>query len=56
MNFPLHYIDKVKFEVLVMWLITLVILIIGFRFFKDAIVFIMTKLYEFFIQNHPSHL
>ena len=33
------------------WLISIFIVAIGFRYVKEVIVFIMDKLYELFIQN-----
>ncbi len=46
-----NYIDKEKFTAMAGWLITLLIAIFGFTYIRDIIVFVLTKLYEFFIQN-----
>jgi hypothetical protein len=46
-----NYIDKEKFTAMSGWLITLLIAIFGFIYIRDIIVFVLTKLYEFFIQN-----
>jgi hypothetical protein len=46
-----NYIDKEKFTSMSVWLITLLIAIFGFIYIRDIIVFVLTKLYEFFIQN-----
>lgn len=51
MQLSTNYIDKEKFTSMAGWLITLLIAIFGFTYIMDIIVFVLTKLYEFFIQN-----
>jgi hypothetical protein len=51
MHLSTNYIDKEKFTAMSGWLITLLIAIFGFIYIRDIIVFVLTKLYEFFIQN-----
>lgn len=51
MPIPVHYIDKFNFTVIAGWLITLLIAIMGFNYIKDIIVFVLNKLYEFFIED-----
>jgi len=51
MNLTIDYLDKFKFTTLAGWLITLLIAIVGFNFIKEIVAFVLTKLYEFFIQH-----
>lgn len=51
MDLPPHYIDKIRITAIVIWLTVMLFLITGFHLIKEAIVFILSKLYEFFIQR-----
>ena len=35
------------------WLVTIILVAVGFRYAKEVIVFLLDKLYEVFIQNNP---
>ena len=37
------------------WLITIAIVAFGFRYAKVIIVFVLDKMYQFFIQNNPGN-
>jgi len=51
MHLPINYIDKLNSTIIAGWLITLLVAIAGWNYIKNIIVFILTKLYEFFIQH-----
>lgn len=36
----------------VVWLIAIVLIAVGFKYAKDIIVFVLDKLYQYFIQNN----
>ncbi|MDE3236283.1 MAG: hypothetical protein KGO81_10040 [Bacteroidota bacterium] len=55
MNMNMAYLDKAKSTLLLGWLISVVLIILGYRVIRDIIVFILMKIYEFFIQQNPSH-
>jgi len=38
------------------WLVAILIVLFGFRYIKDFLVFILGKLYEFFIQHNAGEL
>lgn len=48
-------IEKIKAFSLGIWLITFLVMAFGFRFIREAVVFVLMKLYEFFIQHNPMH-
>jgi hypothetical protein len=50
MNNAAQYIDKFRFGTLISLLIALLILASSLRMIKDAIVFVLMKFYEFFVQ------
>jgi hypothetical protein len=37
-----------------LWLISVLLLAVGFRFLKDIIVFVLDQLYKLFIQENPA--
>jgi hypothetical protein len=56
MSAPVNYIDKLKTPEIAAWLVTLLLLITGFRFIKKVIAFILMTLHEFFIQRNVLKL
>ncbi len=51
MKFPLYDITSYK-KNMVTWFTVSMLLLIGYVLFKDIIVFILTRMYEFFIQQN----
>jgi hypothetical protein len=45
-------VDVTDYRQYALWLVTLVVVAIGSRYVKVAIVFALDKLYQFFIQNN----
>ncbi len=45
------YIDKLKYQSAITWLFTSLVMILGLRYFKNAIAFVLIKLYEMFIMR-----
>lgn len=56
MNTRINDISKMKLTTKFAWYVTLLVLILGYRYLKDTVVFILSKLYEFFIQQNPVKL
>ncbi len=52
MNTLLSYIDKLRFTTTAAWFAAILVAILGFRFLKEIIAYILVKLYEFFIQHN----
>ena len=52
MNLQANDIDRLKLTTQFAWFLTFFTLIIGYPFLQAVIVFILTKLYEFFIQQN----
>jgi hypothetical protein len=50
MNTLNHHINRFKFGQQFFWLVTLLLMIFGWPLFKNALVFILEKLHELFIQ------
>lgn len=50
--FTMTSIDVSDYRQFALWLITLLVVVIGARYAKDVIVFVLDKLYQFFIQNN----
>jgi len=51
MNRQENHIDSNKFTVLFIWLATTILLIGSYSYLRDIIAFILSKLYEYFIQQ-----
>lgn len=47
------HIEKLKFTALTAWFVLVLLLLMGYRLIIDIVVFVLTKLYEIFIQNQP---
>jgi len=47
------HIEKMKFTALAAWFVLVLLLVTGYRFIIDIVVFVLTRLYEIFIQNQP---
>jgi len=47
------HIEKMKFTAMAAWFVLVLLLVLGYRFVIDIVVFVLTKLYEIFIQNQP---
>lgn len=45
------HIEKLKFTALAAWFVLVLLLLMGYRLIIDIVVFVLTKLYEIFIQN-----
>ncbi len=54
MNAVTHYIDKFRFGFIIAGLIVILMLLVCFRHIKDAVVYVLMKFYEFFIQHNKS--
>ena len=46
-----HRISRLKIEKQFAWLMTITLVVMGFPLFKNALVFVLEKLYELFIQH-----
>ncbi len=46
-----HSISRLKIEKQFAWLITMALAVMSFPLFKNALVFVLEKLYELFIQH-----
>ncbi|MEO7313917.1 MAG: hypothetical protein ABIW47_01940 [Ginsengibacter sp.] len=46
-----NYITKEKFTAVAGWLITALVLSLGYKYIEGIIAFVLEKMYEFFIQN-----
>jgi hypothetical protein len=55
MNTVSDHMSKIGIEVVVAWLIIGLIFVTGYKHLMDFIVFVLLKLYEFFIEN-KNHL
>lgn len=42
------------FKEYIVWLLALAVVIVGFRHAKEAVAFVLDKLYQLFIQNTPG--
>ncbi len=51
MNIDGKNIKSLKFYVIAIWFITWLLIIIGLRQFTEFVAFVLTKLYEFFIER-----
>lgn len=51
MNTRLNYIHKIKNNVVLAWFITAILLLMGANMIKEILIFILTWLYEIFIQQ-----
>lgn len=45
------YIEKMKFTAIAAWFLVILILVAGYRVITAIVVFVLSKLYEIFIQN-----
>jgi len=52
MNTPVNHIEKIKYNAAMAWFLTAMLLLIGANIIKGIIVFLLTKLYEIFIQRN----
>lgn len=48
------FIHIADYRELGVWLISILLVVFGFRYFKEILVFVLEKLYELFIQQNPS--
>jgi hypothetical protein len=54
MNTVIEYADKLNFANITAWFITAFLVMMGYKFFKSSIDFVLVKFYELFIgsKNH----
>jgi hypothetical protein len=56
MNLPLPNTEKLKFITMAAWFVIMLVVIICFRHIKALLVYLLVKLYEFFIQRNLSQV
>lgn len=56
MNPLLSYLEKLRFAGMTAWFAAILVAIVGFRYLKEAITYVLVKLYEFFIQHNTMNL
>lgn len=52
MNSNAKNIDRFKFSTMAAWFITGLLVILGYRYLKDIVTFILTKLYKLFFEQN----
>ncbi len=53
MNLSAIHIDNFKLMIAAAWFVAALVVIMGFRYIKALLIYVLVKLYELFIQHNP---
>lgn len=56
MKLPFDNMEQARNSPAFVWVMALILFIIGYKFLRDFLLFILTKLYEYFIQHNATDL